>query len=183
MRLAIALAGIALAGIPAPASVPAPVPASAAAPAGSWRAVLDLAGGPLRFTLEISGSTAALRGRLCNGDQCQSVSAVRRRGDSLDIEIADYAATIAARLDGDSLTGVYRNVGNRGPRIIPFRAARGRWPAERAPAAMLGRWDATFTTDGRTSPRVPTPATTGTSGAAPTRTAFRSRTSTDRSST
>ena len=125
-----------------------------AAPAGSWRGVLDLAGGPLRFTLEMTGTGSRLAGRLCNGARCEPVSAVHLRGDSLAIEIADYAATIRARIDGDSLSGLYRNVGNRGPRVIPFRAARGRWPDERAPAAMLGRWDATFTTDGRTSPRV-----------------------------
>ena len=144
------LASLLIAGsllLAAPARAPA-------APAGGWRAVLDLAGGPLRFTLTITGTGSRLGGQLCNGAACSPVSAVRLRGDSLDIEIADYAATIIARLDGDSLTGLYRNVGNRGPRVIPFRAARGRWPEERAPAAMLGRWDATFTTDGRTSPRV-----------------------------
>ncbi len=36
-------------------------------------------------------------------------------GDSVVLEMADYAAAITARLAGDSLTGAYRNVGNRGP--------------------------------------------------------------------
>jgi thiol-disulfide isomerase/thioredoxin len=70
------------------------------------------------------------------------------------LEIADYAATISARLEGDSLTGQYRNVGNRGPRLIPFRASRGRWPTTPAPAALVGRWDATFFSDFGSSPRV-----------------------------
>ena len=149
MRLiSLLLAGSLLGATASPAS------RAPAAPAGSWRAVLDLAGGPLRFTLEITGAGTRLAGRICNGERCEPVSGVRLRGDSLDIEIADYAATIRARIDGDSLSGLYRNVGNRGPRVIPIRAARGRWPVERAPAGMLGRWDATFTTDGRTSPRV-----------------------------
>ena len=35
--------------------------------------------------------------------------------DSLTLTIADYAATVTARIGGDSLIGAYRNVGNRGP--------------------------------------------------------------------
>jgi thiol-disulfide isomerase/thioredoxin len=124
-------------------------------PAGAWRGVLDVAGGPLRFALEIERTRQdSLSGRFCNGDRCEPWFAIRASGDSLTFEIADYAATIRARMSGDSLAGVYHNVGNRGPRTIPFRAARGRWPQEAAPEALLGRWDATLTTDGRTSPRV-----------------------------
>jgi thiol-disulfide isomerase/thioredoxin len=125
-----------------------------ATPAGPWRAALDLAGGSLPFTLEISHAAGGWSGRLCNGRVCQPFSAVRAGGDSLVLELADYAATITARLSGDSLTGVYRNVGNRGPRTIPFRASRGRWPVTKAPAAMVGRWDATFFSDFGSSPRV-----------------------------
>jgi thiol-disulfide isomerase/thioredoxin len=127
--------------------------ASAAAPpehAGPWRAALDLAGGELRFGLALDDST----GTLCNGSSCSRLSAVRVEGDSVVLEIADFDARIVAALRGDSLVGSYRNVGNRGPRIIPFRAARGRWTAAAAPARVVGRWDATFVTDGRRSPRV-----------------------------
>jgi len=119
---------------------------------GSWRAVLDLAGGPLRFALQIERSSG-LRGRLCNGARCQPI-AVRLQGDSLVLDIADYAATITAALRGDSLTGAYHNVGSNGPRTIPFRASRGRWPITRAPGRLVGRWDATFVQDLGTSPRV-----------------------------
>jgi thiol-disulfide isomerase/thioredoxin len=127
---------------------------SAPSPAGPWRAVLDLEGGTLGFGLDIEGEGGSWRGRLCNGRQCQPLSRVSLRGDSLTLEMADYAATISARLAGDSLTGTYRNAGNRGPRIIPFRAARGRWPVTRGPAALVGRWDASFFSDFGTSPRV-----------------------------
>lgn len=123
-------------------------------PAGPWRAVLDLAGAPLPFQLEVARSGAAWSGRLCNGRLCQPFSAVAVRGDSLVLEMADYAASISAELRGDSLTGSYRNVGNRGPRVIPFRAARGRWPVTPAPAALVGRWDANFFSDFGSSPRV-----------------------------
>lgn len=129
-------------------STPAP------APAGSWRAALDLAGGELRFGIRVEGTAARWRGELCNGTLCQPFSAVRMVGDSLVLEMADYAATITAAIRGDSLTGTYRNVGNRGPRVIPFRAARGSWPVTPAPAALLGRWDATYLQDFGTSPRV-----------------------------
>ncbi len=125
-----------------------------APPAGPWRAVLDLAGGTLPFTIDVSRAAGGWSGRLCNGRICQPFSAVRAVGDSVVFELADYAATIAARISGDSLLGTYRNVGNRGPRVIPVRAARGRWPVTPAPAALVGRWDATFFSDFGSSPRV-----------------------------
>jgi thiol-disulfide isomerase/thioredoxin len=127
---------------------------SAPSPAGAWRAVLELEGGTLKFALELGGTAGSYRGRLCNGRRCVPLSKVTLRGDSVTIEIADYAATMTARLAGDSLTGMYRNTGNRGPRIIPFRAARGSWPITRAPAWLTGRWDASFFSDFGTSPRV-----------------------------
>jgi thiol-disulfide isomerase/thioredoxin len=119
-----------------------------------WRAVLDIAGGPLRFSLSFDADDND--GWVCSGRSCQTFSSVTQVGDSLLLEIGDYAATIAALPRGDSLVGVYRNVGNRGPRVIPFRASRGRWPAEtEPPPALLGRWNATYShPSGRTSPRV-----------------------------
>jgi thiol-disulfide isomerase/thioredoxin len=126
---------------------------SVPSPVGHWRAVLDLAGGSLRFGLEIQSDATGLRGKLCNGRECQTTD-VRVVGDSLILDIADYAATVSGALRGDSLTGSYRNIGNRGPRTIPFRASRGRWPVAAAPRALLGRWDATFMQDWGTSPRV-----------------------------
>jgi thiol-disulfide isomerase/thioredoxin len=122
--------------------------------AGPWRGVLDLSGGSLRFGLEIEGSPGSLRGRLCNGSLCQPLTGVRLAGDSVIVDIADYAATITAKLAGDSLTGSFRNVGNRGPRTIPFHASRGRWPMARGSRALVGRWDATFFNEMGTSPRV-----------------------------
>jgi thiol-disulfide isomerase/thioredoxin len=123
-------------------------------PAGPWRAVLDLAGGALPFGVRIERSGSGWRGQLCNGRQCQPFSSIRVTGDSITLEMADYAATITARLSPDSLTGSYFNVGNRGPRTIPFRAGRGEWPVTPAPAALLGRWDATYFSDFGDSPRV-----------------------------
>ncbi len=127
---------------------------TAAPLSGSWRAVLDLAGGELRFTLNVTAGTDAYAGRICNGRVCTALSGIRIRGDSVALEMADYAATIIGIRRGDSLVGVYHNVGNRGPRTIPFRAARGRWPVQRATAALTGSWDATYVTDGRSSARV-----------------------------
>lgn len=129
---------------------------AAASPAGQWRAVLDLAGGELRFTLGIRTAKGGLSARICNGKVCTALSGVRVSGDTVVLEIADYAATITTTLHGDSLTGIYHNVGNRGPRTIPFRASRGHWRIEPGPARLLGSWDATFVTDGRSSPRVMT---------------------------
>jgi len=112
--------------------------------AGPWRAALDLAGGTLKFRIEIEAEGTALSGRLCNGQQCDTFSSIRVLGDSVRFELADYAATITAVLRGDSLVGFYRNVGNRGPRVIPFRASRGEWSTSAAPEWLAGRWYALF---------------------------------------
>jgi thiol-disulfide isomerase/thioredoxin len=126
----------------------------APSPEGEWRAALDLAGGELRFGVTLRRRGSAWGGELCNGTKCQPFSAVSLAGDSVVLEMADYAAAITAKLAGDSLTGVYRNVGNRGPRVIPFRASRGRWTASRGSGRLIGRWDATWMGDFGTSPRV-----------------------------
>jgi thiol-disulfide isomerase/thioredoxin len=127
---------------------------TSASPAGPWRAVLDLAGGQLPFGLEIEASGSGWEGRLCNGSKCQPLSLVRMRGESIRLEMADYDAAITGSLRGDSLVGHYHNVGSKGPRTIPFRAARGRWPVRTAPRRLVGRWDATYFQDLGTSPRV-----------------------------
>jgi thiol-disulfide isomerase/thioredoxin len=144
VRAAVALLVLALV-LPAP---------RAPSPEGEWRAALDLAGGMLRFGVTLERRGPAWAGQLCNGSKCQPFSMVRLAGDSIVLEMADYAAAITARLSGDSLTGVYRNVGNRGPRVIPFRASRGRWTASRGSERLIGRWDAMWTGDFGTSPRV-----------------------------
>ena len=134
--------------------VVAPLRAQNAELTGSWRAALDLAGGPLPFELRVAPEGDTLVARICNGPSCADRATVVVRGDSVVFDIGDYAATISAVVRGDSLLGRYHNVGNRGPRAIPFRAARGRWERSDGPAALLGSWDATFVTDGRRSPRV-----------------------------
>ena len=82
------------------------VASEAPGPAGTWRAALDLAGGPLRFSLEIRQSRGRLTGALCNAGECESAFALRANGDSLLFDIAADAATIAVRFAGDSLTGM-----------------------------------------------------------------------------
>jgi thiol-disulfide isomerase/thioredoxin len=124
---------------------------------GEWRAALDLDGGPLRFHIVIEDRGGDVVGRMCNGSRCQPFASVSQHvgaEDSLFLEIAEFDAWIRARAGGDSLVGFYRNVGNRGPRIIPFRASRGRWSGAAPGPRLAGRWDAWWVTDGRASPRV-----------------------------
>lgn len=121
-----------------------------AAPQGHYRAALDLAGGELRFNVRLTANGGAL----CNGAQCQPFSTVTLQGDSLTLEMADYGARIVAAVKGDSLVGRYSNVGRRGPRTIPFRAARGQWEKTSAPKALLGTWDAWFQGTTESTPRV-----------------------------
>jgi thiol-disulfide isomerase/thioredoxin len=128
--------------------------AAGPSPEGSWNAVLELAGGLLPFAVRVEVVGTERRGQLCNGARCQPFSAVRIKGDSVVMEMADYDATIRATPHADSLTGYYHNVGSNGPRTIPFRAARGRWPAVPGPKALLGRWDATYLQETGTSPRI-----------------------------
>lgn len=122
--------------------------------AGRWRAQLELAGGPLRFHMDLA-EDGGLSGRLCNADTCDPFSVVRALpGDSVLLEMGDYAAAIRAHVTADSLVGFYRNVGNRGPRTIPFRASRGTWPVAPPDDQLLGLWDATYNPDTNPSPRV-----------------------------
>lgn len=120
---------------------------------GPWRAALDLSGGTLRFAIEVD-SGASPAARLCNGGTCSLFSGLTVRGDTVVFELADYAASIRAIRQGDSLVGAYSNVGNRGPRTIPFRASRGRWESRPGPGALLGAWDAWFGPAGRATPRI-----------------------------
>lgn len=121
---------------------------------GRWRAALDLAGGALPFELAIATQSGRLVAEICNGPKCPDRGTVTVTGTSVLIDIADYAATITAEQKGDSLVGVYSNVGRNGPRSIPFRARRGRYPRTTAPTALLGSWDAWYITDQRRSPRL-----------------------------
>lgn len=121
---------------------------------GSWRAAVDQAGGPLRFSIQIETGRDGFTGRLCNGPSCDAFSAIVPAGDSILLDLADYDAAITVIQRGDSLVGYYRNVGSRGPRIIPFRAARGQWSQVPASSRLTGSWDATFHYDTRTSPRL-----------------------------
>lgn len=122
--------------------------------AGAWRGVVDQAGGPLRFAIAVEAVGAGFRGRLCNGPACDDFSTIVPQGDSVLFDLADYDAAITAVRRGDSLVGYYRNVGNRGPRVIPFRAARGSWPATELPDPLAGSWDATLDYGTRLSLRV-----------------------------
>jgi thiol-disulfide isomerase/thioredoxin len=144
LRIPVLLGGLFLVAAPAPQS----------AMTGRWRAVLDIAGGQLPFELAVTAQSGGLVASICNGPKCADQAAVTVSGGRVLFDIADYAATITAERRGDSLIGVYQNVGRNGPRSIPFRARRGAWPRTGAPAAILGSWDAWYVTDQRRSPRV-----------------------------
>jgi peroxiredoxin len=117
-----------------------------------YAAVLDLAGGPLSFSLF---TDAASKARICTGADCTN-GTWRQGGDSLRFHFPDFDAVIVAALHTDSLVGYYHNIGRLGPRTIPFRADRRPDGMIRTPVRqeLFGKWDVTFTTDGRTSPRV-----------------------------
>jgi len=127
-----------------------------AAAAQKYRAELDLAAGPLQFILQIDHAPRTMhQARLCTGPDCTAATWTRD-GDSLRIHIPDFDAVMVAAFHGDSLDGYYHNIGRLGPRTIPFRAQKRPDEMIRTTVRqeLLGGWDATFTTDGRGSPRV-----------------------------
>ena len=120
-----------------------------------YAATLDLAGGPLDFTLITEARGPKPEARICTGPDCDA-GTWTRDGDSLRIYLPDYDAVMVAAVRGDSLDGYYHNVGRLGPRTVPFRALRRPDERIRRPVRpeYFGSWDVTFTTDGRSSPRV-----------------------------
>ncbi|MBW8771864.1 MAG: TlpA family protein disulfide reductase [Gemmatimonadetes bacterium] len=124
-------------------------------PGVKYRAVLELAGGPLQFTLITDAGGLKPVAWICTGPDC-ALATWTRDGDSLRLHLPDYDAVMVAAFRGDSLDGYYHNIGRLGPRTIPFRAAKR--PDEmirsRPRNDMVGTWDANFITDGRISPRV-----------------------------
>ena len=60
-----------------------PLRAQNAALSGSWRAALDLAGGPLPFELRVAPEGDTLAARICNGPSCADRATVVVRGDSV----------------------------------------------------------------------------------------------------
>lgn len=128
--------------------------APTAVTAQAFASALDLAGGTLPFAIHLEPRAGTWGGRLCNGSTCQAFSSVAWHADTLHLGIADYAASITATAQGDSLVGAYRNVGIRGPRTIPFRARRGDLPQTAAPAWLDGTWYAWFRGSTGDTPRV-----------------------------
>ncbi|HET7040842.1 MAG TPA: hypothetical protein VFI13_02440, partial [Gemmatimonadales bacterium] len=97
--------------------------APARAGAQTYAAVLDLAGGPLYFTLHAEARGPKHEARICTGPDCIPATWTRD-GDSLRLAIPDYDAVMVAAVRDDSLDGYYHNVGRLGPRTVPFRAER-----------------------------------------------------------
>jgi thiol-disulfide isomerase/thioredoxin len=130
--------------------------APAALSAQHYRAELDLAGGPLLFEIGLGPARGTTHtARICTGPDCTAATWTRD-GDSLRLHLPDFDAVMVAAVHGDSLDGYYHNIGRLGPRTIPFRAAKR--PDEMIRSTprndLVGNWDATFVTDGRSSPRV-----------------------------
>ncbi len=113
---------------------------------GTWRGVFTLAGGQESpFNFEVKGRDAAsARVYLLNGSERFELSGLRQRGDSLFIPIDVYDAVLAAKFDGQTLTGAFkRSATDAG---IPFRAEWGkcyRFAEKPAPASvsLQGKWD------------------------------------------
>src|ERR1051326_7322008 len=80
---------------------------------GRWRAVLDLEGGTLPFEIRIEPAGGRLLATICNGPGGEPEPRVSPWGPATTPDLATSAARISLARRGDSLVGMYRNVGNR----------------------------------------------------------------------
>jgi thiol-disulfide isomerase/thioredoxin len=137
---------------------------------GVWRAVLQLPGGELPFTLEFAREQGGRVAYLVNGADRTRVNEIAVDGDAVTLRMPGFNNRIDATLEGDTLTGTLLMVKPKGKdQQIPFRARHGdafRFspdsPADAAPAApaappapdVTGRWAVTFADGGKNTPAI-----------------------------
>jgi len=129
--------------------------------AGSYRAVLTLAGGELPFGLDVAREERGLVLYLVNGAERVRVDEVTVDEGRLTARMPGFESTLTARVSGDRLRGEVTLVRPGGERVeLPFAATRGQtWRFYETPLTdnvdVAGRWVVEFTDDeGRTSPGV-----------------------------
>ena len=127
-------------------------------PMGSWRATLELPGGPLRFGLEMGREGDGYRSSLINGQERVTVPVVRYANENLLLSFPTYNNQIDAQFVDGRLVGNLRLVKREGTQTIPFAAEHGSATGTSAgvnSADVSGRWKVTFTeSDDSTYPAV-----------------------------
>jgi len=130
---------------------------------GTWRAVLQVPGGELPFTFEVSTANDAPVITLINGPDRVAITEVKWQETELTLRMPGFENRIVAKLDGDQLRGTLTMIKAKGAhQQIPFTAKFGEtWRFSREAAAtattpvnVTGRWAVTFDGNGKPSPGV-----------------------------
>lgn len=136
---------------------------------GVWRAVLQLPGGELPFTIEFTREQGGRVAYLVNGPDRTRVNEIAVNGDAVTLRMPGFNNRIDATLEGDTLSGTLTMVKPKGKdQQIPFRARYGDafrfspdGPADGAPSSggadrpdVSGRWAVTFADGGKNTPAI-----------------------------
>lgn len=92
---------------------------------GIWRAAITIQGQELPFNFDVSRRPDGnYEARIHNGSERLLLDEIRVNRDSVDIALHIFDANIVARIEGDSMTGLFVKNHEKDYRI-PFAAARG----------------------------------------------------------
>ena len=137
---------------------------------GVWRAVLQVPGGELPFSIEFVHEQGGRVAYLVNGPDRIRVDEIAVDGDAVTLRMPGFNNRIDATLQDDTLSGTLLMVKPKGKdQRIPFRARHGDvfrfspdGPADAAPPApgappapdVSGRWAVTFADGGKDTPAI-----------------------------
>jgi len=113
---------------------------------GRWDATLTVNGAVIPFRLDISGTGAALKGTLYNGDDKEITTKASFENGKLVLNMEHYLTRIVATLQDGQLKGKIEMRGDKGPEGSPFQAERympASVSAEAAPS-ITGVWEVPF---------------------------------------
>ncbi|MDW8297574.1 MAG: hypothetical protein RMJ97_11890, partial [Raineya sp.] len=129
-------------------------------PTGSWRFVLENAGGGIPFNAEITQKNQKFQLRIRNGEEIIDFEEVivSEGRDSIFVPLNVFDACLALRLEGNQMSGAYKRHYNQTSQ--PLKAYFGekhRFFAENQPSSIdfSGKWEVTFTNnEGRSYPAI-----------------------------
>ncbi len=131
---------------------------------GVWRAVLQVPGGELPFSIEFKHEQGGRVAYLINGADRTRVNEIAVNDDTVTLRMPGFNNRIDAKLEGDTLSGTLLMVKPKGKdQSIPFRARYGDafrfspgpdGPAEPGAPDVTGRWAVTFADGGKNTPAI-----------------------------
>jgi thiol-disulfide isomerase/thioredoxin len=117
--------------------------------AGMWRGEIDVQGHWLPFNFEITKKDSSYTANLINGKESIPLDEVTVQGDSVFIKMYIFDIDIRAKINGDSLSGLYiKNFADN--YRLPFKATfgkKGRFDNPTSNDKFDGRWETYFVKD------------------------------------